>query len=273
MGSHNKGFTYISYFDILIVYVITLFKGDGIMDKEQKRKCSIILCLAAIFMLVVGNIAGRLDFIKMNAVLQEYRGLLDIIEIVISFTSVFSIILLYRQIKAEHEKSRREKTVDLLVQWSLQLKPETNMAVKIVEKFDKRQCVDMVSMSEFYVEKEIYKDIRSLLNIDICKKGKRKQKNGKVKISKEEVKKLRFLVILYLNMLESILTAWQMSIVDREVIERQFAYLYKPEEDKKCLENFRIAAGGEECFPAISGFILKLQEDRKKIIKEKGYIE
>ncbi len=243
------------------------------MSKKQKKKCGIVLCLISAVLLAIGITVSRMDFSRVNAFSQKYTGILDIIEIIISFTSVFSIVLLYRQIKAEHEKSRREKTVDLLVQWSLQLKPETNMAVKIVEKFDRQQCVDLFTMSEFAVEKNIYKDIRSLLGNGKCKKGKRKDRRGRVKLSKEEVKKLRFLVILYLNMLESILAAWQMSIVDREMIERQFSYLYKPEEDKKCLENFRIAAGGEECYPAISGFIMKLQEDRREMIKEKGYIE
>ena len=108
------------------------------MNKKRKRKYGIVFCLVSIVMLVIGNVLSRIDFARVNAFSQKFTGILDIIEIIISFTSVFSIVLLYRQIKAEHEKSRREKTVDLLVQWSLQLKPETNMAVKIVEKLKKK---------------------------------------------------------------------------------------------------------------------------------------
>lgn len=162
------------------------------MDKKQKRKYGIILCLIVIVTFGIGNVVNRIDFGKINAIMQEFDGLLDIINIIISFTSVFSIILLYRQIKAEHEKSRREKTVDLLVQWALQLKPETNTAVKIVEKFDKKQCVDLVNTSEFYVEKEIYKDIRSLLNTGKSQKKKENKKMGKLNYPEKKLKNYAF---------------------------------------------------------------------------------
>ena len=85
-------------------------------------------------------------------------------------------------------------------------------------------------------------------------------------------KKLRFSIIQYLNLLETVLIGWQNGIVDRDIIESQFTYLHDPTNNKNCLQDFRTASGSEETYPSIEAFCIKLEENRKKKLKGKDYI-
>ena len=69
-------------------------------------------------------------------------------------------------------------------------------------------------------------------------------------------------------MLESVMTAWKLNIVDRDEIENQFQYLYNPERGWNALKPFREAAGGAEAYPNIEEFMNKLSENRKKVSRE-----
>lgn len=65
-------------------------------------------------------------------------------------------------------------------------------------------------------------------------------------------------------MLESVMTAWNLNIVDRQEIEDQFQYLYNPERGWDVLESFREAAGGRNAYPNIEKFIQELKDRRSK---------
>ncbi len=97
--------------------------------------------------------------------------------------------------------------------------------------------------------------------------------NRRVTIEGYYLKKLRFSIIKYLNILESILVGWQNGILDEDVIEVQFSYLYNPTKDKKCLENIRNATGSETNYPAIEMFLIKLEEKRKSRLLRKGKVD
>lgn len=70
-------------------------------------------------------------------------------QLIIKFATIFGSLsliavtvqayFLFKQIKAEHEKARREKAVDLLVQWSKELNLKICMKIsqkmQIVKKF------------------------------------------------------------------------------------------------------------------------------------------
>ena len=60
--------------------------------------------------------------------------------------------------------------------------------------------------------------------------------------------------------------------MDREIVEYQFSYLFSPEHGHAALKGFRIAAGGENAFPAIEIFSSHLEETRRSILKEKANV-
>lgn len=65
-------------------------------------------------------------------------------------------------------------------------------------------------------------------------------------------------------MLESVMTAWNLNIVDCEEIEEQFQYLYNPQKGWNALEAFREAAGGSNAYPNFEKFIKEMKKGRKR---------
>ncbi len=256
----------------------------------------------SIILLIIGVIAAlwhamSWNVSKFNNICRNYKDIIEFFSALISISAVVSIFLLIKQIKDEHEKSRREKCLDLLMTWSTNLAPETNFAVKIVEKFDREQCTKLYRMEEFYVSKKLCYEIKEVYSeyskedettvckylngiekqdkkkCDGCELCKKDKKSDNVILDKYYIKKLRFSVIQYLNLLETVLIGWQNGIVDRDIIETQFSYLHDPSNNKNCLQDFRIASGSEETYPSIEAFCIKLEENRKKKIKKKDYID
>lgn len=125
----------------------------------------------SIILLIIGVIAAlwhamSWNVSKFNNICRNYKDIIEFFSALISISAVVSIFLLIKQIKDEHEKSRREKCLDLLMTWSTNLAPETNFAVKIVEKFDREQCTKLYRMEEFYVSKNCaMRSKRYILNI------------------------------------------------------------------------------------------------------------
>lgn len=199
----------------------------------------------------------------------------DLWQCLVASLSLLSIYLLYRQIKGEHEKARREKAVDLLQSWTLGIKAETHSAKKIVDKFTKDQCRKLQKEEKFKVKSSLYKNIETIIPRKAGKKKENYKKKGKKKIrlTKYQVHQLRYFIVSYLNLLESILVAWQKGVVDEEIIEEQFSFIMNPIEDKNCLEDFRTAAGSEVSYPAIEMFYNTLEEKRKQKLKKREKIE
>jgi hypothetical protein len=78
--------------------------------------------------------------------------------------------------------------------------------------------------------------------------------------------------VSYLNSLEFTLVAWQYSVIDKEIIESQFAYLFRPSDGHEVLKYFRKAAGGGSAFPAIEIFTAHLSQKQRNLLISKANI-
>jgi len=199
--------------------------------------------------------------------LQDASNIATIIGSIAVIGVFVQIWLTKKQLKTDHERSRREKSVELLIEWSKNLKEDTSLARKIVETLDDEECRNLYNQEDVKVSEKYSDSLRKILSIE-----KLEAKDGIVLLSGDKVSKLRWHVMTYLNMLESILVAWQYSIVDRQIIEHQFSYLFSPEQGHEALKKFRVATGGEKSFPAIEIFTNHLEEKRRSILKEKSNV-
>lgn len=138
---------------------------------------------------------------------------------------------------------------------------------KIVQGLDEKQCRKIVNYTEFYVDKDTYKDIK-LIYPDL---KKRKDKTQYC-ISKKCAIKIRSKTIEYLNNMEFLLVGWKEGIYDEDIIVEQFDFVIDKEKGKNMLEDFRNAAGGVKAYPAIELFCLYLEDKRRKQIQHKGRI-
>lgn len=177
------------------------------------------------------------------------------------------VLLAYRQLKADHERSRREKSVEMLLEWNKQLKEDSSLARKIAESLNEEQSRKLFNQEIVEIDSKFKPSLMKLFGITDEKLLD--ENNSKVKLDEGQVSKLRWHLITYLNSLESILVAWQYSIVDREIIEHQFSYLISPEKGHSALKYFRTATGGEKTYPAIELFSRHLDEEHKSILKNK----
>lgn len=199
-----------------------------------------------------------------NGKVIQYEGIINFCTLLLSGASLFSILVLLFQIRSEHEKSRREKACELLFEWTKQRNKEMLYAKNIVETFTIEQCRELY-LEEFKLNALILSDIVAFFNI-------KTQPGADDILNKIAVRQLKHFITLYLNLLESILVAWQYSIADREIIENEFSSFYSPQEGHNFLQNYRIACGNEDKFPAIELFCIHIENERKEKLKEKGNI-
>lgn len=200
-----------------------------------------------------------------NEKVTQYEGIVNLCTLAFSSISFVSVLILIVQIRGEHEKSRREKACELLLEWTEKRNKEMFYAKNIVETFTIKQCRKLYLEEEFKLDASICSDIINFFEI-------RTQSDTKDVLDKIAVRQLKHFVTLYLNLLESILVAWQYSIVDKEIIENEFSSFYSPQEGHNFLQNYRIACGKEDKFPAIELFCIHIENERKEKLKEKGNI-
>lgn len=192
-----------------------------------------------------------------------------ICSVITALSTIFIALQFYQMKKAEeknHEEMRRIKTIEVMQNWSSSLKKETSFAEKIVEGFSEEQCRALYFGEEIKIEDKKGENICQICpeNSSGCSKCK---KGNKFKLNGVQLSEFRWYVITYLNMLENVMTAWNLKIVDTDEIEQQFQYLYNPEKGWNALEAFRKAAGGNKAYPNIDRFI-KLLKDKSEQTKE-----
>lgn len=240
---------------------------------------SVIIILVLIIIILISD-KLEISLSNVNNFWEKYTGVIGFAQIILVSSTVCSLLLVFHQLRCDHEKARREKTVELLLAWSNSLTRETHTIKKVVEKFNEEQCRKLFAEEEFEMDCQQYTEIVESLTDKPKEKeekcgdceGTKGECNRLLTLNKRYIKKLRYSVISYLNTLEAILVSWQYSIVDRDIIEQQFSFLVNPRDGNTVLENFRKVVGSEECYPAIEAFCSHLEEKRKDKIKEKGKI-
>lgn len=212
---------------------------------------------------------------EMPSTLNEWA---DIAIIIGLGYAILQFQLSKRQMAADYERSRREKSVELLMEWSKLLKRENSAARKIIDTLSEEQCRKILQQQKVRVSKEhkellfelLYSESRELTAVELDRglvEG-----DDYFELSESDSSKLRWAAVNYLNALEFVLVAWQYSIVDRDIIEHQFSYLFKPADGYELMKHFRKAAGGEETFPAIEIFTEHLNDKRRQLLQSKANI-
>lgn len=200
----------------------------------------------------------------------------DWTNVIVDVFMVFSVFFAYFFFKKDHERSRREASVELIIKWSSSLNKKASLAKKYVEKLSKKQVTHLYAQEKIYFnssnedERVLCKNIKELLNCDNLTKDH--ESDAEFCLCEEESAELRWIIISYLNMLESILVAWQHHSADDTIIEQEFKYMFDLSRGNNILKDFRTVAGSEECYPAIEMFCNHLEEKRKSVLKRKKKI-
>jgi len=180
--------------------------------------------------------------------------------------AIGSLIYARLQIKADHERSRRQLAMEMCYRWSSSSSPETSSVIRMIEKLSDGQCAQIANQSPVLIEEE-HKHF--LLNIfllrfpDFEKTLETLKEKRHYRIDGQYVICLRHIAVRYLNMLESVLMTWTGGIADQRMIEAEFGFLLDEKQGRTAVEKLRMKIGNEG-FPAISKFMQALRDKASK---------
>lgn len=181
--------------------------------------------------------------------------------------AAISAILVWLQLRADHERSRRELAVNLLREWTTGLAVETAPAIRLVRTLNTDQCEKLVERESFTLDNT--KAHRELVIACLEEKFPEITQDNqfsetsselKLQISSKYSNYIRFLAVRYLNLLESIMAAWYESVAQPRIIEGQFVFLRSGKETD--LKTFRAAfqkLNNADAFPCVTNFVANMQ--------------
>lgn len=168
-----------------------------------------------------------------------------------------TIIIGLKQLRSDHVRSRRERTLELMEFWSAQTVTYATelFAVRhIICHLEKRQC------EELWRTEELRIDIRHKLHLARALKIKEEEltiENSDIVLKPELTLRLREVTAYLLNLLETVFFAWRNNVGDRAMIAEEFGPLLAPATGGYPFEEIACATG---IYPSIKQFIYERQE-------------
>lgn len=177
----------------------------------------------------------------------------------------WQIRLYRREYRDDHERSRRENALQMMLEWAKKLDRGTNVVTRFVDSLDDLQARELANERPFCVAREKKGIVGSLLSVTELAEGTALADcDAGIEIKQVAVSLIRAQAVNYLNMLEIVLTAWKNNIADRGILHEQFAPMYNPKNGDFMLEKFRDAIGGADAYPSIADFVQTLKADRQR---------
>lgn len=158
--------------------------------------------------------------------------------------------------RGDHERSRREKAIELISQWALGLNKRGSAARKLVETLDQERSKSLFNQESFKIDKKHVGLLRAALEAEV-----EEPSGDDICLDENQSSELRWQVVTFLNSLESVLSAWRHNVADKEIITEQFRYLVSTADSHYILEEFRVAAGGSHTYPAIQEFVEYIRKE------------
>lgn len=159
------------------------------------------------------------------------------------------------QYRDDHERGRREKAVALLEHCDAHQTREQALARSVIEQLDEQQVSTLVGQGKLALPESMKSQISRILSADISPQCA----NGRLELNETQTGELRWRGVQYLNLLETVLTAWLHNVADRHILEGQFRYLYRSTTEDGAMLRFRRALGKDN-YPALDAFIRHLRE-------------
>jgi hypothetical protein len=175
---------------------------------------------------------------------------------------VRQLSLLRKQISDDHERSRREKALELLAKWTDFVGEQGGTApANFAQMLTSEQTEALVNSREFSIPEKLklYIDVW-LENIGASEKLDQKTGNDLYIVPRRVSTLIRRRVAAYLNNLEVIMEAKRHMIADPEIIHDQFCGYVNAEKNKDMLEKFRKAVAGVGGFPGIEAFVQSVND-------------
>ena len=199
----------------------------------------------------------------LNFIKTLFDGFAIILSSIAIYISVKQTKIQRKSFTNDYERSRREKAVDILMQWHSKLDKTNSAARKFAETLSDEN-LQSISNGEKFEIPETEKN-RTYISVLFEKQNTNEEKN---KTNSSEVKdkqnilitaaqstEIRWKLITYLNILENVVSAWKYNIVDRDLIEAEFKYMFDHKDG--ALKRFREIQ--VDAYPCIDLFELEMK--------------
>ncbi len=203
---------------------------------------------------------------------EQISAIASCISALAACIALAGIFYMYKTLKADHERSRRITSVEMLHIWHERLSRKASISRKLVEQFSFEQAKAVLKQEKITLEKNLKESFFSIFPEAADDMHHAIEENETNFVVPEKYSALlRWELVSYLNTLETVLSAWNHKVADREMIEEQFEYFVSPEDNHYMLQEFRRAAGGAKHYPCIEVFVEHLK-NKRSIREGKGKI-
>lgn len=165
------------------------------------------------------------------------------------------------QFVADHERSRREKAIDILERWNTRLDRAHPSARTLVNGFTQEQCEKLKEKKGFKVPKDKEDLIKNVLH-GYLEEDPLRIEGESIILDDNHSSHIYFLCISHLNSLEIALQSWLVNVADEDILEEELHYLVKPEKGHYVLEQLRKVLGGKNAYPAIDVFVEHIKDKK-----------
>lgn len=165
------------------------------------------------------------------------------------------------EMDADHERTRRQNTIDIVKYYVDKSRPEHNKMMQIMENIDVKELRNLWEGRVVTIPRENKDMACSALRPSFPDIDKNYSSHtGSITLSHPESMQLRFIMLDLLNLIETCLIPWHLGVADSDSMLEQFSPLVRPVEGKFRLSDARRVVGQEK-FPATMAF-KKFIEDR-----------
>ncbi|MEQ4618293.1 MAG: hypothetical protein ABN482_09625 [Corticimicrobacter sp.] len=171
----------------------------------------------------------------------------------------FQALLARRSLKADHERSRRENAIKLLMHMDVIRQRQSSIARKFAETLSFEQSKALLNQESFKVDSKHRELLLGCISKESNLHNSTKDSDSQIEIPVSDSADIRWQIVSYLNNLESTLSAWRHNVADRNMLEEQYQFLISPSEGHYLLKEFRKAAGGPRHFPSIEEFVSHIE--------------
>ncbi|MFM7059532.1 MAG: hypothetical protein ACKO2P_21675 [Planctomycetota bacterium] len=195
--------------------------------------------------------------------LSSFLGFMSsIVSAVTLVVLVNQLRLLRRQISDDHERSRREKALQLLAKWTdFVSEPGGTAPANFTQMLSSDQTESLVHSKEFTISEKLKDYIEIWLeNVGTTDKLKRQEGTDLYVVPRRISALIRRRVAAYLNNLEVIMEAKRHMIADPRILHEQFCGYVNPAKNKDMLQKFRKATAGDGGFPGIEAFMQSVSD-------------
>lgn len=170
------------------------------------------------------------------------------------FILVYQLCLQRRIWQTDHERSRKEKAIEVVKDYTQSANQSWAAARMLVDKLGENECKKLFAGERLELE-IAHKDLLLAIIPLEFDESSIDEHVSTITLNERQVFALRWQAVSFLNAVEIVLQAWARSVADKEIIENEMKFLYQPAQGLLALEKFRTCCGGRDAYPAIGDFV------------------